>query len=213
MASVILERPAPPLALNPERLIALPHYEAKSPLGRDIMAYLRNPDPRRAADLVDRLSSVTVLSSQLFGKIIRKNGRIEDLGLLCEKVVTTAGVNYIAGYLTGTNSGGNFKFHGLGTGATAPAIGDTALVTELTTQYTPANTRTTGTSVLGASNNIYQTVGTNTIQSAAVAVTEFGVFTAAAAGTLLDRFTFSVVNLAIGDGLQTTFNLTFTAGG
>ncbi len=107
----------------------------------------------------------------------------------------------------------NFKYHALGTGANAEAVGDTALQTELTTQYNPDSTRATGTTVEGASANIFRTVGTNTLDAAA-AITEHGVLTQAATGggTLLDRSVFSVVNLGSGDSYQSTYELTIGAG-
>jgi hypothetical protein len=108
------------------------------------------------------------------------------------------------------------KFHGIGTGTTAEAIGDTALVTELTTEYNPNSTRATGSQTEAAA-NIYQTVGTNTLDSGTPAVTEHGIFTQAATGggTLLDRSVFAAINLvgANGDGLQTDYRFTVTAGG
>jgi hypothetical protein len=99
--------------------------------------------------------------------------------------------------------------HGIGTGTVAAAETDTALGTELTTQYNPDNTRATGSLTEGASPNIFRTVGTNTVD-AAVAATEWGLFSQAAApgGTLWSRVVFTVINLASGDSLQTTYDLT-----
>jgi len=152
---------------------------------------------------------------QLYLKVIRANGLEVDLGLVSMRVVTNAGVNFIVQAMisTGTNPS-NFKFHGLGTGTVAESAADTALGTELTTQYNPDNTRATGTQTTGAGSNIYHTVATNTVDAAA-AVTEHGILSQAATGggTLLDRSVFSVVNLANGDSLQSTYDLTFNAGG
>jgi hypothetical protein len=143
-----------------------------------------------------------------------------DLGLVSTQIVTTDGVDYIANNFaaTGSYSVANFKFHGLGTGATAAAVGDRALQTELTTQYQTDNTRPTGTQVKGAT-GIYTTVGTVTVD-ASVAATEWGLFTQAATGaqsqpanSMLDRVVYTVVNLASGDSLQATFTLTFPNGG
>jgi len=145
---------------------------------------------------------------------IRPDGEVIDYGLASLRVVTTAGVNYIVGVFAGTGSLANLKYHGIGTGSTAEATTDTALVTELTTQYNPDNVRATGTTATGASANVYRTVATNTVDATA-AVTEHGIFSQAATGggTLLDRSVFSVINLASGDGLASTYDLTFAAGG
>lgn len=150
---------------------------------------------------------------QLWLSVVKADGRVVDLGLASMRVVTTAGVTYIAADIAGgANDSSLFKFHAIGTGTTAEASSDTALVTELTTQYNPDSTRATGSQ--SSSTNVYTTVGTNTVD-ASVAVTEHGIFTQAATGggTLLDRSVFAAVNLASGDSLQTTYQFTMPAGG
>jgi hypothetical protein len=142
---------------------------------------------------------------------------VVPLGLASLKLMTTAGVNYIVDAFIDSPSGNNvelFDFHAIGTGSTAEAVGDTALVTELTTQYNPDNTRATGTPSEGATANIYRSVGTNTVDATA-AIVEHMLTTQAATGggTCFDRSVFSVVNLASGDSLQTTYEATFSSGG
>ena len=67
----------------------------------------------------------------------------------------------------------------------------------------------TGSLTEGAGANVFRTVGTNTVDSAA-AVTEWGLLSQAATGggSLFDRQVFSALNLASGDSLQTTYDLT-----
>lgn len=144
---------------------------------------------------------------------IKADGEVVELGLASMRVVTTAGVNFIVDAFQNTTEVENLKFHGIGTGTNAEASGDTALQTESTTALNPDSTRATGTTTEGASANIYRTVGTNTVD-ASVACTEHGIFSQAATGggTLLDRSVFSVVNLANGDSLQSTYDLTLPAG-
>ena len=146
-------------------------------------------------------------------KISPEGGRLE-LGLAGMRVVTTAGVNFLVDALQGTVEPEILRFHGIGTNNTAEAQGDTALGTELTTQYNPDNTRATGTLTEGASANIFRTVGTNTVDSS-VAIVEHGILSQAATGggTLLDRTVFSTVNLGNGDSLESTYDLTLAAGG
>lgn len=134
-------------------------------------------------------------------------------GLAGCRVVTTAGMNAVVDAFQNTVELETFKYHGIGTGSTAEASGDTALVTELTTEYQTDNTRATGTTAEGASANIYQTVATNTVDAAA-ALREHGVFTQAATGggTLLDRTVFALINLGNGDSLESTYEITFVAG-
>jgi hypothetical protein len=100
------------------------------------------------------------------------------------------------------------KFHGIGTGTTAAAAGDTALQTESTTALNPDSTRATG-SLTNNGAQVFRTVGTNTVDATA-AITEWGLLSQAATGggTLFDRQVFSALNLASGDSLQTTYDLT-----
>jgi hypothetical protein len=152
---------------------------------------------------------------RLWIDVIRADGRRIHYGLASLRKVTNAGVNYIVDAFQNLTELENFKFHGIGTGTNAEAATDTALQTELSTQYNPDNTRATGTLGEGASANIFRTVGTNTVD-AAVTITEHGIFTQAATGggTLLDRSMFTPgVGLASGDSIQTTYELTINAGG
>lgn len=148
--------------------------------------------------------------------IYRGNGEIIPLGLASMRVVTTAGVGYIVDAFQNSVELENMKYHGFGTGTTAEASGDTALVTEESTQYASDSTRPTGTTTEGASANIYRTVATYSPDSGGTrAITEHGIFSQAATGggVLLDRSVFSAVNLvASSDSLQATYELTFPAG-
>jgi hypothetical protein len=139
-------------------------------------------------------------------------GAWTEYGLASLRVVTSAGVADLASRMAGTSAASiaNFKFHGFGTGTTAEAAADTALVTELTTQYATDSTRPTGTQA--ASTNTYTTVGTLS-PDADVAITEHGVFNATSTGTLWDRSKFSAVNLTgNADSFQVTYVATFPSG-
>lgn len=146
-------------------------------------------------------------------KIDGQTGAVTDYGLASLRVVTTAGVGYIVDAFQNITEVENFKYHGIGTGTNAEASSDTALQTELTTQYNPDNLRATGSQAEGASANIYRTVGVVTVD-ASVAVTEHGVFTqaAVAGGVLLDRSVFAAVNLVSTDSLQVPYEMTIPAG-
>lgn len=146
-------------------------------------------------------------------RVVTANGEILNLGVASCRVVTDAGVAFIVDALHAAATIANLKYHGFGTGTTNEAAGDTALVTELTTQYATDNTRPTGSQTEGATANIYRTVGTLS-PDASVAITEHGIFDQAAnsGGTLLDRSKFSAINLVSGDSLQVTYDLTLTSG-
>lgn len=100
------------------------------------------------------------------------------------------------------------RYHGAGVGTVAAAEADTGLGSELTTQLNPDSTRATGTLAENAT-NIFESVGTLTVD-AAVAVTEWGLFSQSATGggVLFSRVVFSAINLASGDSIQFTWRLT-----
>jgi hypothetical protein len=149
----------------------------------------------------------------LYLKVIRANGQELDLGLASMRVVTDAGVAAIVDAFQNSVELETFKYHGIGTGSTAEAAGDTDIETELTTQYQTDNTRATGTLTEGATANIFRTVATNTVD-AGVSLREHGVLTSATvgAGTLLDRSVYALITLSASDSLQSTYDLTLTAG-
>jgi hypothetical protein len=191
----------------------------KAPLAwriRNLPYLLRGLPGVLAAWTVFYLFGIPAMIGSLRLRKISGDGTVVDYGLVGMRVVTTAGVNYIVDAFQNIVEPEILKFHGFGTGTNAEASGDTALQTELTTQYNPDSTRPTGSTTEGASANIYRTVGTLSPDAGGtIAVTEHGVLSQAATGggTLLDRTVFSAVNLVAGsDSLQATYELTFTAG-
>lgn len=161
-----------------------------------------------------RLLGIQAILPALYLTKIDADGDRHLYGLASMRVITTVGVGFMVDAWQNLVELELMKFHALGTGGTAEAVGQTTLVTELTTQYNPDNTRATGTLAEGAGGNIFRTVGTNTVD-AAVAITEHGLLSQAATGggTLWDRSLFSVINLAIGDGLESTYDATIASGG
>ncbi len=144
--------------------------------------------------------------------LTRKSGEILDLGVVSCRVVTTTGCGFIVDAFQNLVELENMKYHGFGTGSNAEASANTALHTELTTEYASNNVRPTGTTT-EASATVYRTVATLS-PDATVAITEHGIFDQAsnAGGVLLDKSLFSAINLISGDSLATTYDLTFTAG-
>lgn len=196
---------------------ALPHRG----LGREVNAWrmsnLRHLWRGLRNVLPAKLLRIPHFYGALWLQVTRADGTIVDYGLASMRLVTTVGVKYICDDMNAAAGSADvslFKFHGYGTGTTAEAAADTALVTELTTQYATDNTRPTGSqaSATVSANATYTTVGTLS-PDASVACTEHGIFTATSAGTLLDRSVFSAVNLTSVDSLQTTYVFTCTSGG
>lgn len=224
-------RVAMPLVIERARSVPdhVRNWQPRSDLGRaiaEVAPHLAHV-PELRDELIERIASSGVIEATLRATVRRKYGLfragligpeeaaagIEELGIVSRRVVTTVGVGYIVDAFQNTVELENMKFHGLGTGSTAEAAGDTALVTELTTEYT-GNVRATGTTTEFAA-NIYQTVATNTLDSGTPNLREHGVFSASAAGVLLDRSVFAGIALdgTVGDALTTDYRLTFTAGG
>lgn len=146
-------------------------------------------------------------TAELFGKVLRADGSVEDLGLLSTRVVTDAFVALIVNSMvdSATYNIGGFIYHESGTGgATAESAADTALVT-------PVESRVAGTATAYAA-NVYETVATITY-TAAYTIDEHGVFNAATGGTLLDRSTFTGIAVNANDSIQFTYRITFNSGG
>jgi hypothetical protein len=222
-------RPAPPrwpLDLNPlalatmRRLAAGRFVRVKKPAPDWLRAQFdklhadgsfRVPELARRA----RAAGLAVVYAELFGRVFHADGSVTDYGLLGRRVVTDAGVAFLASAFDNTVEPEILKYHGFGTGTTAEAAGQTTLVTELTTEYATDNTRPTGSQA--HSSNTYTTVGTLSPDSGGtLAITEHGIFSQAAnsGGTLWDRTKFAAVNLVAGsDSLQATYVLTLPSAG
>lgn len=204
----------------PEDLRAqLEAYSPRTHLGHVVKACFAHLPAHLARELLDRISSSVVMQSALSLVVFRHpdspyrspSGWVEVYGEVSHRVVTDAGVDKLEDAFRNLFEPETWNYHGLGTGALAEAAADTALGTELTTQYNPDNTRATGTQSAPAANQ-YRSTGTNTVD-AAVTVTEHGLFSAATAGTLFDRSVFTGVALASGDSLQAQYSLTLSSGG
>lgn len=106
-------------------------------------------------------------------------------------------------------SGTAAAYIGWGTGTTAALVTQTALVTEAAP--TTAGGRTLGTEstqTTDQNDDTYQLVGAVTATGAA-AITETGMFDAAAAGSMMLRANFAAVNVAVLDSILFTFRLKF----
>jgi hypothetical protein len=134
--------------------------------------------------------------------------------VVSRRQVTDTGVGYIVDAFANSVELENMKYHGVGTGGAAEGAGNTALTTESTTILNPDSTRATGSTIEGATGNIYKTVGTVAFDGSG-AITEQGIFSQAATGggVMIDRHLFSAINVVSGDSIEFTYQLTFTSGG
>lgn len=164
------------------------------------------------AKMFSRLTGIPTIHSELRLKV-RRHGEWIDYGVVSRRVVTNAGVAFLVDAWQNLVELENMKYHGVGTGTTAEAAGDTALVTESTTILNPDSTRATGTQTEPAANQLTSTA-TVTFDGNG-AITEHGVFSQAATGggTLWDRSVFSAVNVSTGESILCAYTATFTAGG
>jgi hypothetical protein len=211
LTMTVLRAPKPELTLDVARHFGLPRPGQPA----EVRAWKQANEPNLYRGIRDLEDAQRGRGPTFVGALwaeVHYTDRTVDLGLISGRVVTTAGVNFIRDAFLNTTELENMKYHGMGTGSTAEASSDTALVTELTTQYLTDNTRPTGTLVSGGT-GIFQTVATVTVDAAA-AITEHGIFSQAATGggTLLDRSVFAVVNLASSEAIQFTYSLTMPAG-
>ena len=150
---------------------------------------------------------IVPLTATLSARVLRKGGKVEDLGVVSTHAVTDAFVAYLVDSLQSTEADWvNFKYHDSGTGTNVEAAADTALQTPC------GEARDMGTQIEGATANIYKSVATNTY-AGAFAITEHGLFNAAAAGTLMDRSVFTAINVASGDKIEFSYSLSCTSGG
>jgi hypothetical protein len=113
-------------------------------------------------------------------------------------LVVTAGKNFVASRIVGTASA-VMSHMAVGSNGTAAAAGDTTLGTELGRVALTSGT---------AANNVVTYTATFPAGTGTGALVEAGIFNAGAAGTMMARVTFSVVNKAAGDALTITWTVT-----
>lgn len=118
-----------------------------------------------------------------------------------ENLVTTVGKNLIADQLLASPSLAKPSHMAVGTGATAPALGDTALQAEVASSRVALTSKT-------RSGNVVTYVGDFPAGTGTGALTEAGLFNAGTGGDMPNRVTFSVVNKAAGDSLKITWTTT-----
>jgi len=121
-----------------------------------------------------------------------------------KNLVVNAGKAGVASRINGAGGEAAFTYIAIGTGTTAPAAGDTALQTEISTGG-GARAAATATRVTTSVTNDTAQLQVTFNFTASFAVTESGVFNAASAGTMLARQTFTAINVANGDSLQVTW--------
>jgi len=115
-------------------------------------------------------------------------------------LVVTAGKNFVASRMVGTASA-VMSHMAIGSGSTAAAAGQTALVTEL------GRVALAGSS---ASANVVTYTATFPAGTGTGAVVEAGIFNDPSAGTMLCRTVFAVVNKGADDAMSVTWTVTIS---
>lgn len=175
--------------IKPEHSIVLSSIQD----AQDWLASMRESAPRSSFGLRGFSESM----------LFRKDGSI--LVRQKENGITDAGFDFIAHSIGNRSATGATAAAGwieVGTGATAFAASQTALVTALNRQAATFS-HTVGTKVFSFSASYAAGTATG-------AITEAGVFNASSAGTMLDRVTFSVINKGSDDSLTQTFTFTMS---
>ena len=155
------------------------------------------------------VTGIPTIVSNLRVRVVTRSGDVIDYGVVGRRVVTDAGVGFLVDdWADASQDITNLNYHACGTGTTAEASGDTALVAEATA----ITDRAAGTKTQPAANQI-RTVATLSFTGAG-AITEHGLFSSVTegAGTLWDRTVFAAINVADGDSIEFTYTCTFQSG-
>jgi hypothetical protein len=171
------------------------------------------------AKAFSKITGIVTITTELRANVFH-DGKWMDYGVVGRRVVTSAGVAYLVDAWQDTDHSPTdlciMKYHGVGTGAVAEAVGDTGLGTECALQYDTDSTRPAGSLAEGSAANIFSSVGTVVFTytgGATTAITEHGLFSANASGTLFDRTVFAAINVVTTDQIVFTYQATFNSGG
>ena len=153
---------------------------------------------KRDAESVQLIGDIEFILRDRYGKIL-------DLRKL-ENLIVNVGKAQIAGLINGVITS-VFKYIAIGTGGGGPAVGDTALTTEIAGAGGGART-------LGSVDRITTTVTNDTARiivnfsfTASYAITESGLFDAATAGNLAARQVFAAINVVSTNTLEVKWQI------
>ena len=141
------------------------------------------------------------LHGRMEARLIKPDGSV--IVRVKDNLVVNAGFSFIAQSIGLSSGRPSVMSHiAVGTGTTAAASANTALVTELARKAATFS-HTVGTKV-------FQFEATFNAGEATGAITEAGVLNAASAGTMLDRVVFAVINKGADDTLTQRFTFTMS---
>lgn len=154
--------------------------------------------------------AVAEITATLSAVVLRKDGTVEDKGVLCRRIVSNAFLQMITDSMRANASAvallQTYKYHEWGTDTTSEAATQTGCIAPAAP--TDVTLGTAGTQA--GSTNTYVSVKTITA-TGNVAITEHCIHPEATASTNgLDRSKFTAINLTSGDSIQFTYTLTLT---
>jgi hypothetical protein len=135
-------------------------------------------------------------------KVFDKDGKLKDERII-KNLMMNVGEAHIADQLASAPDESAMSHMAIGTGTTDPTSANTALEFEL-----DRNALTSRTQGAGANDNDVIYVGDWAAADGTGAITEAGIFNSSAAGTMLARATFAVINKGASDTLQITWTVT-----
>lgn len=133
-------------------------------------------------------------------EVVGSDGLLKDLRIV-ENLIVTVGRNGVMDQLVASPTINKPSHMAVGTGAVAPALGDTVLGTESARVALTSKTRST---------NVLTLVGDYPAGTATATLTEAGVFDAASTGNLYSRATFTGIAKGASDTLKVTWTWTQT---
>lgn len=143
-------------------------------------------------------TSQALLAFLLLGSFVDK--------LVVSNLITNAGMAGAASRLNGAGSEAVFDYIAIGIGATAADVTDTTLDSEIVSGGGERAQGTASRTTTDVANDTARCVNTFTFTSS-FAVVEAGLLNAASTGTLMNRQTFTAVNVVNGDSLQVTIDI------
>lgn len=144
------------------------------------------------------------LEGQLDIVLLDKDGQVKQSQTV-ENLVVNAGLAYIISRMVNTSKT-VMGFMAVGSGTTAAAAGDTALVSQLGSRKALDST-----TITGSNSEKVQYICTFAAGEGTGAITEAGIFNASSSGDMLCRTVFAVVNKAADDTMVITWTVTLSA--
>lgn len=135
-------------------------------------------------------------------EVFDPNGNLKSTHIRKNLIVNT-GLSWVTQYINAAVPPANMSHIAVGTSTTAPAAGNTALVTEVLTRASVTKSVVTTT----VTNDTMRFVATIQNASTPKTITEAGLFNASTSGTMFNRAVFTGVVLAATDSMQVTLDV------